>query len=360
MRFRLCGILGIILLLIVGCSDDDMGGGQPAESALPAAAADLLVLTEGQLPIDGEDVESGSDFELTIPSGTLRLTYTGGLDSVPAEVANANDSPSPQTEASPDSPSDSGNLRAADGHSFLAAEIVFETSQELGNSASLPSLSVAADRSTIGEVSNLDLTGRYEGALVISVPTSAEDIELAVDFAGLTQTLDLRTGERTSDAAEAYYDGGATRIDPSVGNRLDSTVTVPFPEVDFVDAGECVITATGSASTATRTPWLTDNGWAPEGSSWVTVELSGYSAEGECSTFLYSFRPADLVDSATLVAANGDVIQPTSGSEELMVFNSPASELSLTLHVAVVGEIRTGGSSIPVALPPVDVVLDFN
>ncbi len=357
MSRRLAMAVGPMILVLTGCGDDF--GASPAgtsEASLPPAATEFLVVTDDQLPIDGESVEDGSDYELTTPAGTLTLTMTGTLTSVPAALAEP--VPGESGTGSPTS-GESAELRPADGYRFLAAEFLVEIDEGIGASTVPPEVSLAVDRQTIGDLVGVYEEGRNEGTIGVSVPEDAEAIELVVDYEGLTQTLDFQTGERISTSAGAYYDGANDRIDPTSANQIETTTTVPYTDAAG-DPGECVITVTGSVATAHRVPWLEGYGWSPDGSSWIAVELSAFGTTDQCTNSPAFFVPAETPQFFSLVTSTDEPLPLVTELDELLVFQVPEDELTVSLRVTVFGEVLGAVPDvIPVTVAPVDIVLDF-
>lgn len=348
-RIRWAAIAAASFVLLAGCGGGDALPDPAAD--LPAADSEYLTVTNRQLPIDGETVDVDLDHQLTIPSGTLTLRTAGTLASVPADLLGPDRS----------SPSGSGpsDLRPADGHHFQAAAFLVENDPDAAAPSSEPAVSVAVEGETVGDLTDVYVGGRAEGIIIVSVADDAEEISLLVAFEGLTQSLDLRTGERTSTGAAAYYDGAANRIDPVDGNRIEVSASVPYTDYNGA-AEQCAITTTGSVVTAYRVPWLTGSSWAPDGSSWVAVELDSFEVGDQCSGVVGYFSPADTEQMLSLVIGDGQPIPVTTADGDVYVFEAPEGAVEVSLRVTVSGEV--GGSqtaAAPVLLDPVDIALSF-
>lgn len=356
MSKRVAMAVGASVMLMSACGGDAVSPDErTAEPALPPAAAEYLVVTDNQLPIDGEGIAVNEDHRLTTPAGTLTLTTAGTLRSVPADLDESEPGQSGSESTPAATPED---LRPADGYQFMSAEFLVEVDSGIAVSSSTPNVSLAVDRATIGDLVGVYEDGRTEGTIVASVPEDAEEIELIVDFEGLTQTLDFRTGERTSTSAAAYYDGGNDRLDPTSENRIGATVTVPY--TGRGDPGECVITATGSVATAYRAPWLDGQGWAPDGFAWIAVELSAFDTADQCTNSSAFFVPAETREFFSLVTSVDEPLPLVMELDDLLVFQVPEDQLTVSLRVTVFGEVLGAEPDvIPVTLPPADIALDF-
>ncbi len=94
--------------------------------------------------------------------------------------------------------------------------------------------------------------------IIVSVP-KGKDAELVVGVLGLEQTISVRTGERTSTTAAAYYrDKTEYGVDQQFATETVKKGTFKFQHgVTFTKAG--------------LTAFDTDNGWAPEGQMWLKL-----------------------------------------------------------------------------------------
>jgi hypothetical protein len=99
--------------------------------------------------------------------------------------------------------------------------------------------------------------------LVASVPRGAP-VELAVTDEGVTQRVDLRTGERV-ESVEGYYGANA--------QELSFTTDVP---VAFLGGAATLHVAASAVpevvpKLAVRAPWTPGQGWAADGHAWLVV-----------------------------------------------------------------------------------------
>jgi hypothetical protein len=101
------------------------------------------------------------------------------------------------------------------------------------------------------------------GTVIASVPEDADTVELGLKIDGVTQTVSLDSGERTSTGiAEAWYTGAG---DATVANAIVSRE---------VPGASATATYRYSVDGAQRAPWTTELGWAENGTkTWVVLEL---------------------------------------------------------------------------------------
>jgi len=353
---RFAGMLVALTLMLSACAEDPAAS---TDQNLAQADTELVAVTDAELRIEGGSVERQNNYRLTTPAGTLRLTKIGRLSSIPADLGQSAGS----TTAAPGSGSaqEPGDLRPADGYRLMAAEFLVETEPGIAASDGIPTVSLAVDRNTLGELIDVYVLGPNEGTIVASVPDGALSIELIVEFEGVAQSMDFMTGVRTSNNVNSYYDGGKAQIEVTSDNRIDVTTVAPYTASIDGD-GECEIRVTGSVMTAYRYPWLDGLGWAPEGATWIAAGVSPLEIEDECTSFSVEFFPTQTAAFFTLfTAASPDPIPVGSQRNDLQIFQAPEDPHAMTLRVAVVGEISGAiQEALLVTLDPDDVPLDFS
>ena len=126
--------------------------------------------------------------------------------------------------------------------------------------------------------------GERADAYYIAVEGAGEKATLEVDYAGETQSLDLRTGKRSAGRAAGLYD-----VDPADYSAKLKTC----PSSEWTDFGPLVqSTFTCSSGDVMVAPFV-DGEWAPEGKTFAVVGLSSnltsyavYSATGAGATYL--------------------------------------------------------------------------
>jgi hypothetical protein len=97
--------------------------------------------------------------------------------------------------------------------------------------------------------------------VVASVPTD-QDSQLTVGVAGLDQTISMKTGDRTSKTAAAYY---KSTTNVGLGKQFPSqTVTV----------SEFQAQHTATFTSADVVPFVADRGWAKQGKVWLKLNYS--------------------------------------------------------------------------------------
>lgn len=117
-----------------------------------------------------------------------------------------------------------------------------------------------------------------EGSVLVVVPEDAVDegvLQVEVVYDGLTQALDLRTGEVDAGAAAPYYDDASTSWRPTSGCAL---LEEPAAAAGIeLQRPEC------SVSSVRVTPYVGGRGWAETGDApWAVVDVDiSYERFGE-------------------------------------------------------------------------------
>jgi len=157
-----------------------------------------------------------------------------------------------------------------------------------------------------------------DGVLIVSVPTGAP-VLLKMTDKGRTQTLDLRSGKRGSDANPLFY----TRYSMK---DFDVWTNIQPPEPGRI----------GMSGSLALLPWTEDHGWAPAGKAWLRFE-----------GFLYQML-ADTDGSVTLDMSRsitvtvGGKAYPASAERRLLAANLTGTSTPEPLDIAVPVDFRTG------------------
>ena len=146
--------------------------------------------------------------------------------------------------------------------------------------------------------------GETADAYYVAVGGAGDQAKLEVDYAGETQTLDLRTGKRAAGRATGLYD-----LNPADYSEKLKTC----PSSDWTDFGPLVqSTFTCSSSDVVVAPFAYGE-WAPKGKTFAVVGVSSaltsyavYSASGAGATYVVTSskekseldgeRPTEIVD----------------------------------------------------------------
>lgn len=161
---------------------------------------------------------------------------------------------------------------------------------------------------------------------VLSVPKGAEPLLKVTDDA-VTQTLNLRTGERGSDAVALYYaprhqslavaDYAAAGVvtTPANGVPVSRPYTVTFSMSDNVSAD--------------LSPWVPKAGWAAPGRAWLgfggfTVSSDGLSFDPSLYQPLLKFS-LDFATTFTLTLPDGTKVGAQPGTIESVEFDDLTS-----------------------------------
>ncbi|MGZ0150745.1 hypothetical protein ACXJJ3_27045 [Kribbella sp. WER1] len=133
-------------------------------------------------------------------------------------------------------------------------------------------------------------------ALVVSVPKGHRAF-LHLTQAGVTQSVDLRTGQRIADASTPYY----PNKDLSYGK---------YPEYWDGKAPLLGVRTSLTNVDATMSPFSPTGTWAAKGKAWVYLSLRAMSV---CSTNAPDCRVTMARHDIALVLPNGDRVYPTAG-----------------------------------------------
>ena len=179
---------------------------------------------------------------LTVPGAVVEAIEIGGLKAIPGD------------EQSP-------LYGPAEGEEFRAIRI------KISPGTPLPDGSVDATAAysvkSGGNKTGIDPTGGENGRLVVVSVPKGKDADLVVRVAGVDQSMSVRTGDRTSVTAGAYY-------------RASTTIPVDkaFP-AQRVRVGRFDLAHRVTFTDATLTPFDPAKGWAPTGQSWLELSFTG-------------------------------------------------------------------------------------
>lgn len=144
--------------------------------------------------------------------------------------------------------------------------------------------------------------------------TTAGDVRLDVAFDGLTQTVQGDGSDRSAGAAEPLYSL------PESGTVADCVTKLSPAQV----RGE----PTCDAATV-RLPYVTDLGWAADGTSWLAVDLSvlltSYDAAGDEHTVTKQTEQLTVAGAAPAAVLNEGAAAP-GRLVTLSVFEAPAGK----------------------------------
>lgn len=326
------------------------GGGDPDPAPTPSAAAPTVAAVDAgfarlaSVPGQAAEVAGARTFD----PAAARLQGPGFAVSVPA-VGRVT-GPLPDRVAGPFG-LDAGATPAA-GHELLLVDLERTEGQ--------PSSSGAADPLRI-EVAGrvVRATGLLSGTAAVSVPTGTRPL-LRITAAGRTQTLDLGTGRRGSDAIAGYYplrtgsfdaDYGATtglilygagvagksRDDRLASVQLDDTSATLEPyQGRWAKPGRAFLVLDTSFAYGRTSTVGTDR-------DTVTVPASCFRLTGPAGTVPLAGEPLVLDATATGAVAEGR-----------LVADVPASLRRVTLRFAFCGSVRTaaGDTTYTVYGPP--------
>ena len=241
---------------------------------------------------------------------------------------------------------------AQDGTEFLLVQVAAQAEYiaEHGTDPAWLSAWVQAGGERL-ELESVPESGQF---LVLSVPVE-ETAALWVEDDGRAQGLDLRTGERLEPLA-AYYE--------DIGFWAESATGIDYSDVEFEGpSGSWTVGCRCGRTEFTRSMWLEDYGWAPEGSVFLQVEFWWCTGEGVYDEVVWTLDEAR----ALLVTSGSDIAEPVGwskvdsagvegGQRHLAVVAVPADARELRVVFAPVGELteRDGGEVHSLTeLPPV-------
>lgn len=209
--------------------------------APPAKAAMARIVPDAKV----ENVAKPPKSQLILPGATVQATEVGEVRFLPGD------------EQSP-------LYRAADGEEFRAVKVKIAADPDApkGSVGTAPAYVVKAGSQQTAIDLGKDPKATDGETVVVSVPRG-QDADLVVTVAGVGQSLSVRTGDRTSTTAAAYY-------------RQNTKVSVnkQFPS-QHVTVGQFQLGHQITFTDATVSPFDSDKGWAPAGKVWLELGFSG-------------------------------------------------------------------------------------
>jgi hypothetical protein len=228
------------------------------------------------------------------PSFRHQIEAVGVVSAISADQARANGLPRP--------------VEPAEGHEFVVTTFSGSTTYTVptvkGATApgGAPGHRQEPDEAVVvdGHAQRITTPVGDGEALVVSVPTGHHPF-LRLSQAGITQSVDLRTGQRVTDALTPYY--------PYVTMSYGS-----FP--DYWDGTAPVVRVRASLSEveATMSTFSPAGTWAAKGKAWVYVVLQASSV---CSTNAPGCRVTMTKRDIALVLPNGKKVYPTAGDSSM-------------------------------------------
>lgn len=109
------------------------------------------------------------------------------------------------------------------------------------------------------------LTGAESDAYYVALEGDGEDAVIEVEYAGVSQTLDLYSGKREPGDAKALYQLDASKY---------SAEPVPCPTDGWIDEGPNVRSTFSCTRYGAIVVPFVDGEWAPKGSSFVVIGLT--------------------------------------------------------------------------------------
>lgn len=313
-------------------------GAEPSDADLPAPEAPKAGAGMVQ-KIDSADIDSPQQAAgkgLITPAGTVQITKLGKIEHLTGE-------------------GEAPYFDPAAGEEFVAFVMTWKWEQQTtsywgadsGSVDTTPALSVVNGKKvtnldTMMEGGDDDSTGTSSGqqnsgslAFVVSTPTG-EDPQLQVGVAGVDQTMSIRTGERTSKTAEAYYTGKT-----SVG------VQKQFPQTD-ITKGDFEVSYGITFTEAERTPFDKDKGWASQGKSFIALDWTSQNWQYDGNMY-----DPNLDTKASLVAkvqgggdatvVTGNPLDNTDTSEGTLVLEVPEDATKVDVTFQPHGTFAAGG-----------------
>ncbi|MFC3495478.1 hypothetical protein [Glycomyces rhizosphaerae] len=226
--------------------------------------------------------------------------------------------------------------QAGEGVEFLIAQVALQADflAEHGTDPTWVESWIEVD----GERIDLETTPEPGQYLVLSAPVGAA-ATLWVEDDGRAQGLDLRTGEPL-DRVEAYY------TDPGFWTESDGD----FETLDayFVSDGRSwTVGCHSNRVEFTRSMWLEDYGWAPEGSVFLQVEFWWCTGAGVYDDGIWTLDS----ERSLFVRTGSEVALPIGwstrdnpsaarGQRHTVVVEVPAAESEFRVNFAPTGEFE--------------------
>ena len=191
-----------------------------------------------------------------------------------------------------------------------------------------------------------------EGSFIAVVAGSGEDLELEVTYEGVTQSVEMSSGDVEHGRAEELYPDG-----PVTYGSKDDCDARRTDESRDVDAGSGSIYC--RVDPLTRTPYLPDLGWAEPGRVWSVVDIivrAPRTVRWIPTGGHYRVRGEPMVVS---LSGSEPVRAPRALSDDrgvgrgMWIFDSPADDADLALQItaAMTAMRARGASSGPATIP---------
>ncbi|MFC7622758.1 hypothetical protein [Microlunatus sp. GCM10028923] len=288
---------------------------QVPEPQAPKAEPGIVALGDPAQIVNAGSPKAGV---IIAPANQLEVTRFGPVDRLPAEGEVPFYVP-------------------AEGEEFLAVTATIEPREHStlakGTEAAF---SIRAEGKTTDLKGFFELDGGYgtekadTKTIIVSVP-KGKDAELVVGVSGVDQTISVRTGERTSKTAPAYY---LPKTEFGVNKQFATQTT---------SNGSFAFQHGVTFTKAVLTSFDNDNGWAAEGQIWLELHWDNATAQkaGDHTTAFED--PTFDVEKTIQVTADGKAGKVIEG---LPVY----SNYSDAPHVLV--QIPEGTKSIKVSYAP--------
>jgi hypothetical protein len=208
-----------------------------------------------------------------------------------------------------------GAIAAPPGAELLLAHVAWPLPRPVAKTGALTSaIQVVVD----GRARSSSVRFGRDRILVVSTPTGAP-VLLKMSDKGRTQTLDLRSGKRGSDANPLFYTRYAMK-------DVDVRTNIRPPDPGRIDV---------SGSLALL-PWTQDHGWAPAGKAWLHFE--GFLTQ----TLADPDGPVTLDLSRSITISVGGKVYPASAEKRLLADTLAFTTTPEPLDIAVPLDFRTG------------------
>lgn len=206
-----------------------------------------------------------------------------------------------------------GAIAAPSGAELFLAHVAWPLPRPVGKAGML---TPATQMVVGGRVRSLTVRFGRDGILIVSVPTGAP-VLLKMYDQGRTQTLDLRSGKRGSDANPLFYTRYAMK-------DFDLQTNIRPPDPGRI----------GMAGSLALLPWTEGHGWAPAGKAWLHFDV-----------FLYQMLadgPVTLDLSRSITVSAGGKAYPPSAEKRLLSDGLTINSAREPLDIAVPLGFRTG------------------
>lgn len=300
---------GLLLLLpaLAACGDDEAG----------IAVGDLVDARQ-----DDQFVEGGTASTVALPIGRLEISAGKPTTTLTAE--------------------DTRQLEAVDapaGSTFVPITWQYDAGTfgdytDYLDTDAKPVIDLVADKATY-RLPAPKATGEGAESFYALVAGDAEDASLSVDFDGVTQTVDLATGDRVEGAATPLYKL-KPRKDRTASCTTDSKFKLSIARSRLPDYA-CNVTR------AARIPYA-GGAWAEKGKTWLVVTLS-------TTLRRYDLLSEDLRSGAIYVATSAETsfrlgkVKPTKVLEDKELTACPDEEQGGCTKVFHLVFAVDGGSS---------------